>query len=595
MSDVTFVHPWTLLALPGVPLVLGAWWYGARRASSRERALTRMRTPGPAYFAAALLACALVAAIVAGAQPRWGTRASRIPRNGADLVIVMDISRSMDAQDVAPSRLQAAKSAAKAAVDRLGGDRVALVVFAGNARIRFPLTTDLVAANRVVDTLETGVVYVDGGTSAAGGLDVAMSVFDKEQASGRVILLLTDGDDLGSDPAETALKVKSSGVALLVAGVGTADGGTIPVVDLSSRKIVSKLGADGSPIVSRLNEPFLRALAAASGGRYLGADLSTIPGAVDGRLRALASQQIDERPTSLPIERYQWFAGAALALLLLASLSERFRFVSPARSAAALAVLSVLTLPGCASATYEANENGREALARGDPTTAIAEFLEAQVGHPDDARISLNLALAYDAAGRYDEAIIAARRALSSNSGSIRTAAYASIGHHQFAAERYGESLDAFREALLTDASNDSARHDYEVVYALIHPDAPTEQTQPDNPESGGSPTVGPPGAGTPPPNSSPVAGSGRPSPGASPSPGGAAGTPTAGPGRPTSGDEIDRQLNQIDSQIARLVQEAGDTPTAAQALEILRLLAERSRIATLRDGLAGGGNPRDY
>lgn len=595
MSDVTFVHPWMLSALPAVPLAFGAWWYGVRRARNRERALTRMRTAGPPYLAATLLACAVAAAIVAGAQPRWGTRASRIPRNGADLVIVMDISRSMDAQDVAPSRLQVAKTAAKAAVDRLGGDRVALVVFAGDARIRFPLTTDLVAANRVIDTLETGVVYVSGGTSAAGGLDVALSVFDKEKASGRVILLLTDGDDLGSDPAGTALKVKDSGVSLLVAGVGTAAGGTIPVVDLSTRKLVNKLGADGSPIVSHLNEPFLRALAAASGGRYVGSDTSTVPGAVDGRLRSLASQQIDERPTDLPIERYQWFAGGALALLVLASLAERFRLAMPRRQAVAFALVALVLLPGCATATYEANERGRDAIARGDAATAIDDFLEAQVGHPDDARISLNLATAYDAAGRYDEAIIAARRALGSNSVSIRTAAYASIGHHQFAAERYGESLDAFRQALLTDPSNESARHDYEVVYALIHPDAPTEQTQPDNPDAGGSPTVGPPGAGTPPPNGTPVAGSGTPTPGASPGPGGAGGTPTPGPGRPTSADEIDRQLNQIDSQVDRLVQEAGDTPTAAQALEILRLLAERSRIATLRDGLAGGGNPRDY
>jgi Ca-activated chloride channel family protein len=595
MSGVSFVHPWVFLALPLAPLAFAAWWYGSRRGRARERMLTRTHGAGPPYFAVTVLALAAVAAVVAGAQPRWGTRASHIPRNGADLVIVMDISRSMDAQDVPPGRLQVAKTAAKATVDRLGGDRVALVVFAGDARIRFPLTTDLVAANRVIDTLETGVVYVVGGTSAAGGLDVALSVFGKEKASGRVILLLTDGDDLGGDPAETALKVKASGASLLVAGVGTPDGATIPVVDLSTRKVVNKIGSDGSPIVSKLNEPFLRALAAASGGRYIGAEPSAIPGAVDGRLRALASQQLDERPTNLPIERYQWFAGAALALLVLASVAERFRVSLPSRHTVAFAALLLILLPGCATATYEANERGRDALAHGDASTAIDAFLEAQVGHPDDARISLNLAAAYDAGGRYDEAIIAARRALSSNSASIRTAAYASIGHHQFAAGRYGDSLSAFTQALLADPSNESARHDYEVVHALIHPAPPTDQTQPDNPNSGASPTSAAPGAGTPPPNAPPVAGSGSPTPGASPSSGGPGGTPTPGPGRPTSTDQIDKQLSEIDSQVNRLVQEAGDTPTAAQALDILRLLAERSRIATLRDGLAGGGNPRDY
>ncbi|MEO8539465.1 MAG: VWA domain-containing protein [bacterium] len=600
MSDISFAREWMFALIPLVPAALGAWWIGVRRAARRGQSLSRAASARPPYAAAILFALAAVAAIVAGAQPRWGTRESKIPRTGADLVVVMDISRSMDAQDVAPDRLQAAKTTVQSILTRLGGDRVGLVVFAGDARIRFPLTTDLSAARQVLESLQTGVVFVDGGTNAGLGLEQAVALLSENKQTGQVILLLTDGEDLGGDPAASALAVQQSGASLLIAGVGTAGGATIPVVDPRSGSVSSKLGPDGVPLISRLNEPFLRTLASAAGGRYLGSDLSVVPGAVDGRLRALQRSQIDSRPTILPVERYQYFAIAALVLLVLGSLAERFaRF--PLRSAAAFAVLALL-LGGCATSDYDANEAGRAALKDGDTEQAIDRFLEVQVSRPDDPEVALNLAAAYAAAGRNEEAILAARRALDSNRPETRARAFASIGHHQFAAGRLPESLDAFRRALLESGGDDASRHDYEVVLRLLFPDV-------DDPDDGT-----PPGDATPPPDSStPGAGAsqqpgGTPQPGTgtppagSPSPGGppgagTPGTPTPGPGSSSaqSREQIDRQLGDIDQQVTRLLEDAGETPSPSQALEILRLLAERARIASIRDSLNGGGGPKDY
>lgn len=597
MSDITFAKPWVFALLPLVPLALGAWWWGTRRAAARARQLSRVRAAPPPYLAAMLFALAVAVAIGAAAQPRWGTRESRVPRTGANLVLVIDISRSMDATDAAPNRLQAVKDTVSAVLNRLGGDRVGLVVFAGEARVRFPLTTDFTAARQVVATLQSGVLFVDGGTNASLGLEEAVKLLGEDGEAGKVILLLTDGDDLGGDPAASAQKVKDSGADLLVAGVGTAEGSTIPVVDPVSKSVKPKLDEAGQPIITRLNEPFLRLVAAAGGGRYLGSDLALVPGAVDGRLRALERSRIEERPTILPIERYQVFAGAALGLLVLAALAERFGRVS-LRGAAAFAVL-VLVLPGCASEAYKANEAGRDALEAGNAELAIEKFLEVQVARPDDPEVALNLAAAYFAAGRYEEAILSARRVLASNNTDLRGRAYASIGHHQFALGRLNESLDAFRRALLENPQDDASRHDYEVVLRLLFPEV--------------EPTPTPPpvdGAGTPTPPASPGASAspgqggngsaiqtpvtGTPTPGGT---GGGLGSPTAGTGQqnPTSLQELDRQLRNIDQEVARLLEEAGETPTAAQALEILRLLAERSRIAGLRDSLAGGGGPRDY
>jgi len=594
MSDLSFANPWVLGLLVLVPIAYAAWAWGSRRGARRAAQVSRSRAPGPPYLAATIFALAAALAIVSAAQPRWGTRESKISRIGADLVVVMDISRSMDAKDVAPNRLQAAKDTVNATINRLGGDRVALVVFAGDARVRFPLTTDLAAATQVINSLQTGALFVEGGSSAALGLQEAVTLLEEGEDGGRVILLVTDGDDLGGDPLASSTLVRDSGADLLIVGIGTTEGATVPLTDALTGNETPKLDGAGEPIISRLNEGFLRALAVASEGRYLGSDPTVVAGAVDGRLRALERSQIDARPTIIPVERYQWFAGAALGMLVLASLAERFARM-PVRGTMAVAALALL-LGGCASEAYEVNEEARAALSAGDVDLAIEKFREAQVLRPDDPEITLNLAAAHAAAGNYEEAILIARRVLATNNAEIRNRAYAAIGHHQFDTGRLNESLGAFRQALIEDPTDDASRHDYEVVLRLLFPppleEQPTPPTPPTDPGSGPSETPMPGDSGTP-----PGGGQGTPGPG-TPQPGGpgAGGTPTPG-GSPAPGSiaEIDRALRELDQRVNRLLLEAGDEPSAQEATEILRLLAERTRLAQLREALGGNADPSDY
>src|SRR5688500_5501136 len=256
MTDISFARDWALLLLPIPVLALAGWWVGVGRARRKAATLTRGAGARPPYVAAVLFTLAALAAVGAAAQPRWGTIESKVPRSGADLVVVIDISRSMDARDVEPNRLQAAKNTINSVLDRLGGDRVGLVVFAGTARERFPLTTDFDAARQVVSTLQTGAVFVEGGSNASLGLETALELLGDDPDTGKVILLLTDGDDLGGDPAASAQAVQESDADLLIVGVGTVDGATIPVVDPSRGVEGPKLDADGNPIVTKLNEGF---------------------------------------------------------------------------------------------------------------------------------------------------------------------------------------------------------------------------------------------------------------------------------------------------------------------------------------------------
>jgi Ca-activated chloride channel homolog len=599
MTDISFAVPWMLLALPLVVFAYFAWAAGQERSRRRAQGLTRGQPLRPRYLSAVLLSLAAGAAIVAAAQPQWGSEESRIRRDSSDVVFVIDVSRSMDARDVTPSRLEATRLHVGETLDRLGGDRVALVIFGGSARLRFPLTTDLGAAAEVVQSLEAGTALVEGGSNVAAGLLLALNAFDDEE-TGKLIVFVSDGENLSGDFAAAATRIRESGIDLLVAGAGTPQGATVPFYDRRTGSYIDLIGADGRPVISRLDENFLRALATASGGRYLGADPAVLPGAVSGRVAALERARLDERLTELPVDRFQWFAAAALLFVLLGTVAERLPAVSPRRLLLpATALIAVLFLSSCATEAYTLNEEARRALAEGDVERAVALFQEVRTERPGDADVALNLAAALDRAGRYEEAIQAARRVLVTNNVEQRARAHASIGHHQFGAGRLEASLDAFKQSLLLSPGNSDVRYNYEVVLRLLNPPPPDEPG--DDPGQNGEPGDGEPGDGEPgdgePGDGEP--GDGEPGDG---EPGD--GEPQPGDGEPGDGDpgdapaspgDIDARITAIDREIQSILRESDGQPDASEALRILDLLAERSRLAQQRAAIGRGGGPLDY
>ena len=419
MSDLSFGRPLWLLLIPGALVLFPLAWVMATRAFNAAAALTR-EPPRPRRVATVVLALAVVLAALAAAQPRWGERSATVQTGGAQLVAVLDVSRSMGATDVAPSRLAAARTALAETFARLRGDRVALVVFAGDARLRFPLTRDLQAAATVVETVEGGTLLLERGTSAASGLDVALELFDEETSGGRLVLLVSDGESLGGDPSASAAALAAEGIDVLVAGVGTPSGGPVPIRNPVTREMEPLMNDDGEPVITRLDEAGLRAIARAGDGRYLGADLAALPGAVRARVAGLDQATYGATTISLPTERFHWFALAALALVLLGTAIEWRAFVRW-RSAPALAAVVglALALSACATAAYNLNERALEAVDEGDLDTAIELLYEAQAEDPRDGRIALNLAAVLDQAGRYEEAVGAARRALNDRDSEV--------------------------------------------------------------------------------------------------------------------------------------------------------------------------------
>jgi Ca-activated chloride channel family protein len=315
------------LAVLLVPLALALFAHAARR---RREALALFLGPRGAAEAAVLapiarhrrlratLSVAALACVgVALAGPRIGTTVREARQESLDLIIALDVSESMRTEDVAPNRLARARLEIERVVDARRGDRVGLVVFAGEAFLQCPLTTDLSAVRLFLDAVDPEQIAIQG-TDVGRALAVAEQAFDAAEDGGgaarpRAVLVVSDGEDHEGSLGQAADALREDGVALFALGVGTDEGGPVPEVRRGERTGV-KRDRSGEPVVSRYEEEALRAVAGRGETFRIGRAGAAAPQIIDAlaRLdRAVLTQ--DEVPAGA--ERYQW--PLALGLLLL--------------------------------------------------------------------------------------------------------------------------------------------------------------------------------------------------------------------------------------------------------------------------------------
>jgi Ca-activated chloride channel family protein len=322
---VTFAEPVLLALLPLGPALFafGAWavvrarrrrrtLLGAQAAWLAPRFAVRRRLLRDALLSAAVLLC-----VVALAGPQVGTWMRTVQERGVDVMVVLDTSRSMLAADVTPSRLERAKREVRGLLDRMRGDRVGLVGFAGDARLVCPLTADPASFRLFLDDVDT-TTSGRGGTAVAEGLDLAIESFDPDVSTARVVLLLTDGEDHHSDPpaTEIAYKARARGIPVHVVAFGTAEGSVIPLAERRGRSDVVR-DASGQPVISRPDEALLERIASIGDGAYLSAARTAFPldelwekriSVMQGVTRSTAGRREG-------VNRFQWALALALALL----------------------------------------------------------------------------------------------------------------------------------------------------------------------------------------------------------------------------------------------------------------------------------------
>lgn len=323
-DDAGFLRPLALLALAAVPAV--AWLLrhldaaGARR--TQETAGLRAHLAAPALAAsrrglrAALFAGGLVLGVVALAGPVWGASARDIEHRGADVVVCLDVSRSMLARDVAPSRLDRARAEIAALAGRAQGDRLALVAFAGEARMLVPLTRDgatLAEVARHADPLSVA----KGGTDLGAALDAALAALEGGEGGAEAIVLLSDGEDLGGAGLRAADRCRARGIAVHCAALGTALGSKVALDGPGGPQFLRD--RSGAEVVSALDAASLRRIAEVSGGTFV--DASAAPGALtlvyEESLLPLARRTFDSERRRRREDRFQWPLLGALVLWLL--------------------------------------------------------------------------------------------------------------------------------------------------------------------------------------------------------------------------------------------------------------------------------------
>jgi Ca-activated chloride channel family protein len=239
-----------------------------------------------------------------------------VRRKGLDLVIALDTSYSMNAEDVAPSRLEKAKREIRSLIARLKGDRVGLVAFAGTAVLYCPLTLDYGAANLFLDLLDTGVIP-EPGTALAPAIETATSAFSATERKYKVLVLFTDGEDLQGDLPAAVEKARDGGVIIYTVGIGTPEGKPIPVRDEKGDIVEYRKDSGGQIVVSRLDERSLAQIAVSAGGRYFRASASENElDAIYDEISKQEKKELESRLFQNFEDRYQYPLALAIAFLV---------------------------------------------------------------------------------------------------------------------------------------------------------------------------------------------------------------------------------------------------------------------------------------
>ena len=483
---MSFSHPGWLLA-GGLASVAMLWTW--RVADTRQRdslqlfigsqlreGLTQSISVARRNIRRTLFALAIVLLAIALAGPRAGYRWEEFKRRGNDIIFAVDTSRSMSTPDVKPNRLARAKLAIDDFVARLNGDAVGLVAFAGSAFLQCPITLDYGAFHESLAALDTHIIP-RGGTNITGAIHEAQAALQRRPDSDKVMILITDGEDLEGDALAAAkAAAQQDGLKIYTVGVGSANGDLIPLpADQGGGFLKDR---NGQLVKSHLDENSLRALAAATGATYapLGAQNEGLDSIYRQALAPLAKRDLEARSQRIPIERYQWPLGASLLLLLASLLIGTRRRVpldtaapgpagprparrvparprSPGLAGPALAIIGIgaLTALFHAPRAHASPTTAAQAYARGNFAVAQQQFAAAAAKDPQHPLLQYDAGTAAYRAGAYSQAA----QAFQASVDAVKSGDAKRLNEQQDAYYDLGNSL--FRQGEATQKSDRNA------------------------------------------------------------------------------------------------------------------------------------------
>ncbi len=322
---IRFEHIEYLYLLLGIPVfsILFMLGLSLRKQSLRRlgelKVLKRLmpeRSPQKLILKFIILNLAYASLVVGIANPQTGSKLEKIQRKGIDIVVALDVSNSMLAQDIKPDRLTRARQALFKLIDRLQGDRIGIIIFAGKAYVQLPVTTDYAAAKMFVSTISTKDIPSQG-TAIAEAIELGMSSFDRNDHS-KAIIIITDGENHEGDAIEAAKTANQQGIRVYTIGMGLPDGSPIPVINSYGQQTGFKKDRDGNTVITKLNELMMQQIAAAGDGDYVRAN-NTQAGLskIFDKINALEKSEIETRMFTDYEDQFQYFIGFALLLIFL--------------------------------------------------------------------------------------------------------------------------------------------------------------------------------------------------------------------------------------------------------------------------------------
>ena len=414
-----------------------------------------------------LLLGALALLIVVLARPQFGNKISHEKRNGIETIICMDISNSMLAEDVAPSRLDRSKMMVENLVDHFTNDKIGLIVFAGDAFVQLPITSDYVSAKMFLSSITPAMIATQG-TDIAAAINMASHSFTQEENIGKAIIVITDGEDHEGGAMEAAKEAKEKGMNTYVLGVGSPNGAPIPVGNGDYMK-----DNTGQTVMSALNEQMCRQLADAGSGAYIHVENnSNAQEQLDNELDKLSKKETSSTIYSDFDEQFQAVAIIVLLLLILEvcileiknPMLRRISLFKRSKKVAAIVALLLVTVGVQAQSDRQMIRQGNKLYRKGNVAEAEVSYRKAVERNERNPQANYNLGNSLMSQRKDSLAITQLEKAAKLETNPLRRAqAYHNMGVICQQHRMFGEAIEAYKEALRNNPTDHETRYNLEL------------------------------------------------------------------------------------------------------------------------------------
>lgn len=419
------------------------------------------------WFKSVLLVLGMLFLILGLARPKWGEKLQIYKGRGIDIVLCLDASKSMNSQDIKPSRLGWAKMQVSSLLDNLSTNQVAITAFAGECYVMCPMTSDVEAAKLFMDIIEPNNIPKPG-TNIQRAVEVSGALFNPKEGTSKALILVTDGDNLEGDPMAAVKQAAELGIRLYIIGIGTLQGSTIPETDSRGNLVAYKKDIEDKIVVSRLAERLLLVMAKATDGRYYRAEGFSANNLVS-ELQSMKKKELEGGEYVDYVERYQYFLVISLIFIFFSLfISDRRGKWFPTMVMSRFK-LFILIFIFCILHSSDANAGigssmraGNKALNKGNIEQALEKYQEALIHEPDNEKIHYNIGRALYKLQKYPEAISEFQLGLLTKDKSFQAKTFYNIGNCHFKQNKLDDAINSYISSLLLNPNDIKTKQNLE-------------------------------------------------------------------------------------------------------------------------------------